>query len=35
MFQRHYLEALPYPILPNDVYLYEDQLKININVFLF
>ena len=26
MFQRHHLDALPYPISPNDVHLYEDQL---------
>ena len=35
MFQRYELDALPYPISPNDVHMYEDRLKININVFLF
>ena len=36
MFQRNHLDTLPYPISPNDVYLYEDQLLMNIiNVFLF
>ena len=35
MFQRHHLDNLPYPISPNDVYLYEDKLQININVFSF
>ena len=33
MFQRHHLDTLPYPISPNDVHLYEDQLQIDINVF--
>ena len=35
MFQRHHLEILSYPISPNDVHLYEDQLQMNINVFSF
>ena len=35
MFYRHHLDTLPYPISPNDVHLYEDQLQININVFSF
>ena len=35
MFQRHHLDTLPYPILPNDVHLYECQLQISINVFSF
>ena len=35
MFQRRHLDTLPYPISPNDVYLYEDRPKMNINVFLF
>ena len=35
MFDRHHLDALPYPISPNDVPLYEDQLQMNINVFSF
>ena len=35
MFQRHNLDTLPYPISPNDVHLYEDQLQMNINVFSF
>ena len=35
MFQRHNLDTLPYPISPNDVHLYEDQLQINITVFSF
>ena len=34
MFYRHYLDIPAYPIFPNNVYLYEDQLLININVFL-
>ena len=33
MFQRHDLDTLPYPISPQDVFLYEDQLQMNINVF--
>ena len=35
MFQRNHLDTLCYPISPNDVNLYEDQLQININVFSF
>ena len=35
MFQRNNLTDLPYPIPPNNVHLYEDQLQININVFSF
>ena len=35
MFQRHHLDTLPYVISPNDVYMYEDKLIININVFSF
>ena len=35
MFQRHHLDTIPYPISPNDVHLYEDQLQMNINVFSF
>ena len=35
MFQRNHLDTLPYPISPNDVHLYEDQLQMNINVFSF
>ena len=35
MFQRHQLDTLPYPILPNDVHFYDDQLKMNINVFFY
>ena len=35
MFHSHHLETLPYPISPNDVHLYEDQLQMNINVFYF
>ena len=35
MFVRNNLFNLFYPIAPNDVYLYEDQLQININVFSF
>ena len=35
MFQCHQLAILPYPIAPHDVLLYEDQLKMNINVFSF
>ena len=34
MFQRYHLDTLPVPISPNDVNLYEDQIQININVFL-
>ncbi len=35
MLKRHQLDILPYPIAPHDVHLYEDQLKMNINVFSF
>ena len=35
MFERNNLVDLPYPIAPNDVHPYEDQLQININVFSF
>ena len=35
MFQRHHLDILYYPILPNDAHLYEDQLQINIDVFSY
>ena len=35
MFKRYELDALPYPISPNDVHMYEDKLKMNINVFSF
>ena len=35
MFERNNPAELPYPISPNDVHLYEDQLQININVFSF
>ena len=35
MLYRHNLDTFLYPILPNDVHLYEDQLQININVFSF
>ena len=35
MFEDNHLADLPYPIAPNDVHLYEDQLQININVFSF
>ena len=35
MFQRYHLDTLPYPISPNDVHRYEDQLQMNINVFSF
>ena len=35
MFQINYFDTLPYPISPNDVHLYEDQLEININVFSY
>ena len=33
MFERNHLADHPYPIPPNNVHLYEDQLQININVF--
>ena len=35
MFQRHHFDTLPYPISPNDVHLYKDQLQMHINVFSF
>ena len=35
MFHRNQLDTFPYPIAPNDVHLYEDQLQMNINVFTF
>ena len=35
MFHRHNLDTIPYPISPNDVYLYDNLLQININVVLF
>ena len=35
MFRRHHLDTLLYSISWNDVYLYEDQLQININLFFF
>ena len=35
MFHRHHLETLPYQISPNNVNMYEDQLKMNINVLFF
>ena len=35
MFHRYHLHTLPYPISPQDVFLYEDQLQININVYSF
>ena len=35
MFQRHHIDTLPYPISPNDVHLYKDQLQMNINIFSF
>ena len=35
MFQRYKLDALPYPISPNDVHMYEEKHKMNINVFSF
>ena len=35
MFLRYQLDTIPYPISPNDVHLYEDQLQMNINVFSF
>ena len=33
MFHRQHLDNLPYPISPNDIHLYEDQVQINIKVF--
>ena len=35
MFKRYHLDTLPYPISPNDVHFYENQLQININVFSY
>ena len=35
MFYRNHLDTILYPISPYDVYLYEDQLQMNINVFFF
>ena len=35
MFQRHHIDTIPYPISPNDVHLYKDQLQININFVSF
>ena len=35
MFENNGLADLPYPIIPNDVHLYEDQLQTNINLFSF
>ena len=35
MFHRNQLDTLPFQIAPNDVFLYEDQLQININVSFF
>ena len=35
MFRNNGLADLPYPICPNDVHLYEDQLQTNINLFSF
>ena len=35
MLQRHQLDTLDYPILLNEVHLYENQFQININVFCF
>ena len=35
MCQIHYLDTLAYPISPNNVHLYDDQLQIHINVFSF
>ena len=35
MFEQNNLPDLNYPIPPNDVHLYENQLQININVFSF
>ena len=35
MFQRNKLDALPYPISPNNVHIYEERLEININVFTY
>ena len=35
MFKRHHLDNLSYPILLNDMNLYEDLILININEFSF
>ena len=35
MFRRYHLETLPYPIAPNDVHLYEDQLQMKSMCFRF
>ena len=35
MFYRYELDALPYPISPNYVHMFEDTLQMNINVFSF
>ena len=33
MFQCYELDSLPYTIISNDGHMYEDKLKMNINVF--
>ena len=33
IFLRHHYDTHLYPIAPNDIHLYEDQLQMNINVF--
>ena len=35
MFHRNHLDTIPYPMSPNNVHLYEDQIQFNINVFSF
>ena len=35
MFIRYHLDMLPYPISPNDVHQYQDQLQMNSNLFSF
>ena len=35
MFERNNLDDLPYPIIPSNVFNYEDLLQTNINVFSF
>ena len=35
IFERNGLVNLTYPIAPNDVHFFQDQLQVNINVFLF
>ena len=35
MFHRYHLDTLFYPISPNYFHLHEDQIQININIFLF